>query len=246
MTHAKPTQIPLDLGLTPPMRLGNLLVSSCNHQVITLLLDWKNWSVPVVAIYGPRRSGKTHIARAWQEHSAAIWLESWEVNENKVRDFANGINRPVVVDNADLVVDEPLFLHLYNIIRAQNQILLLTAASAPAHWGLRLPDLASRLMSAFALKLEKPDDEMIEKMLMQYFINQQMVVSSDVIAFLLPRIERNFAYLDRLFQRINQGSLAAKRKITIPFLKEVLLSMDPTMNIPVPNPPSLNERNFGS
>ena len=50
-------------------------------------------------------------------------------------------------------------------------------------------------MSAFALKLEKPDDDMIEKMLMQYFITQQMVVSSDVIAFLLPRIERNLPIL---------------------------------------------------
>ena len=133
MTHAKPKQIPLDLGIIPPMRLGNLLVSACNHQVISLLLDWKNWSIPVVAIYGPRCSGKTHIARAWQEYSAAIWLESLEINEKKVRDFANGIKQPVVVDNADLIVNESLFLHLYNIVRAQNQILLLTAASAPAH-----------------------------------------------------------------------------------------------------------------
>ena len=59
-------------------------------------------------------------------------------------------------------------------------------------------------------------------MLIKLFFDRQLKVDHDVIIFLLKRIERSFESLNNIVRKLDNAALDQKRKITIPFVRNVL------------------------
>jgi chromosomal replication initiation ATPase DnaA len=54
------------------------------------------------------------------------------------------------------------------------------------------------------------------------FADRQIAVRDDVVAYLLPRLERSCAAAAAAVERLDAAALATKRTITVPFVKAVL------------------------
>jgi len=132
----------------------------------------------------------------------------------------------VVVEDADRGVDEAAMFHLYNLLRETGRTLLVTGREAPARWGLRLPDLRSRLSSIPAVGILAPDDGLLQSLLLKLFADRQLRVGPDVLAYVLLRMERSFDAARALVAAIDAAALARQRPVTVPLVREVMA--DPT------------------
>ena len=54
----------------------DFFVSEKNNLSFNLINQWPNWSNQLIFIYGPKKCGKTSIAKIWQEKSKAIFLNN--------------------------------------------------------------------------------------------------------------------------------------------------------------------------
>jgi chromosomal replication initiation ATPase DnaA len=67
-----------------------------------------------------------------------------------------------------------------------------------------------------------PDDALLAAVMVKQFADRQLQVSEDVVAFLMPRIERSFAAVGSLVAALDGLALAQHRKITVPLARQVL------------------------
>jgi len=59
-------------------------------------------------------------------------------------------------------------------------------------------------------------------LIFKQFSNFSLVISEDVINYLVKILPREVPKILSIIGEINQSSLASKRKITIPFIKQIL------------------------
>ena len=102
--------------------------------------------------------------------------------------------------------------------------MLLTSKMSPTSLVTKIPDLNSRIRSFSPVKINKPDDYLLEIMILKIFSDKNVIVDEKVIKFLLKRVERSISGIIRLIQRINEKSLEEKRPITVPLVSEVISS----------------------
>ena len=100
--------------------------------------------------------------------------------------------------------------------------MLYTAREAPDDLGLTLPDLRSRLSQLTRLRLSAADDATRAAILRLRAERRGLAMDEAAIDWLLKRVERDLGSLTALFERLDRESLAAKRRVTVPFLRQVL------------------------
>ena len=96
------------------------------------------------------------------------------------------------------------------------------AATEPARQlAVSLPDLQSRLASCLSFQLPNfSDEEKVE--LLQFRARRRGIELNDVCAlFIIQRSGRDNAALIQVLDRLDQDSLTAGRKITVPLIKKV-------------------------
>ena len=98
----------------------------------------------------------------------------------------------------------------------------MTATSPPRDWGLRLPDLASRVQAAGVTRLAAPDDPLLSAILVKLFADRQIAVSPALIAYLLPRMERSFDAARALVAALDSEALARGTAVTRPLAASLL------------------------
>ncbi len=220
------TQLIFDLGHRTALGREDFLVGPSNELAVAWIDRWPDWPQPVLTIHGAPGSGKTHLAEVWRHVSGAQPLAMRDLLE---RDPAALVaaGKHVMIDAVESCVleapglEEPL-LHLYNHLRESGGSMLLTAERPPAQWAFRLADLRSRLAAAPAVGLGAPDDALIEAVLFKLFADRQLKVTSEVLQFMVKRMERSFAAARNLVELIDRAALAARRDITIPLVRGIL------------------------
>lgn len=217
---APPRQLPLELQLKPSLGREDFFVGPSNEQALEMIDLWPDWPERLLVLAGPEGSGKTHLAHIWAATAGALILPARALGEHAPDDIAR--QNAVVLEDADRDVDEARLFHLINRIREDGDSLLLTARTAPDHWGIRTPDLLSRLRLAPLAAIATPDDFLIRALMVKHFLDRQLVVDTSVVEFLLPRIERSFAGVARIVAALDCEALARGRRITRAIAAEVL------------------------
>jgi DnaA regulatory inactivator Hda len=222
-TGPAPCQLLLDLAHRVGEELADFLPAPSNAAALDAVLGWPAaWPSPACLLVGPAGSGKSHLAKVWARRSGAVVLrgrELWEPAEPMRR---LGDAAACVVDDAEELAQEPPLFHLYNRLVERRGSLLLTARRPIAAWDLRLPDLRSRLLTAWPVRIGRPDDELLAALLVKQFSDRQLLVDAGVVAFLVNRIERSFAATRAVAEALDHASLRARRAITLPLARGVL------------------------
>lgn len=223
MSPDAPRQIPLDLGHRPGHSRDELVVSDANRQAVALVDSWPDWPASAVVLAGPAGSGKSHLAAIWAEHAGAAVLDI-----SDCRSWARSLERagPVVIDDADLKLDEQGLFHLMNAVRANGAHLLLTSRRFPSAWGVRLPDLASRLKTAATVEISEPDDHLLAAVITKLFSDRQVEVEPHVVQFLVRRIERSLSTAIDVVDRLDRAALEQKSRITRSLAATTLSALD--------------------
>lgn len=118
---------------------------------------------------------------------------------------------------------EMAIFDLYNrILESGKTRLLITGDRPPRQLNLGLPDLASRLDWGQIYKLQPLSDEDKLQALQLRARLRGFELPEDVGRFLLKRLDREMRTLFMTLDQLDRASITAQRKLTIPFVKEIL------------------------
>lgn len=132
----------------------------------------------------------------------------------------------VCLDDLQLIAGqtawEEAVFHLYNRMQTTQNRLLIAAHQVPMALGIQLPDLNSRLMAGVIKQIQPLNDaEKIIALQMRAKL-RGFTLPEEVAQFLLNRFPRHFSVLFDALDKMDKASLVAQRKLTLPFIKQVL------------------------
>ncbi len=224
-------QLPLALRFPPDQRFETYVgaPAAALAQLRTLATDaGADW----IYLAGPAGVGKTHLAlaacaaaEAVGRHAAYLPLQAAAGRLRQALDALEAGDL-VALDGLDAIAgdrdDEVALFDFHNRARAAGIGLLYAGFSAPDGLPLALPDLRSRLSQCTRITLSPLDDEGRREVLRERARRRGLVVDAAALEWLLRRVGRDLAGLTRLLDRLDQASLAAQRRLTVPFLRETL------------------------
>src|ERR1700722_20686335 len=183
-------QLGLELRLEPQFSRGDFLISDSNADALRLIEAWPHWPDSVLLLIGERGSGKSHLAAIWAAQAGAEIISGAALAHADVTALTE--KPTLVIDAIDELgaAEAPLF-HILNLARQGRRSLLLTAQRRPDLWGLKTPDLLSRLRLAPVVELGVPDDALLQSVLHKLFRDRQLLVDPAVIDFIALHIDRS-------------------------------------------------------
>ena len=117
---------------------------------------------------------------------------------------------------------ERALLRLYNGVVEAQQTLLLTATTVPTRWSMMLPDLVSRMTALAAVGIGKPDDSLLQAILVKQFSDRQLQVRAEVVVYLVNRMERSFETAREIVAVLDEMALDRQRPVTVSLAGEAL------------------------
>ncbi len=220
-------QLAFDLPVTETFRREDFFVSPTNATALAALDAWQGWPGGKMLLVGPKGSGKTHLAHLWLQSTGAALVKGSALATADIPALTE--QGAVCIEDAEAVAGdsdaEAAFFHLHNIV-TQGAALLVTATTPPRDWGLRLPDLASRLQAASLTRLDAPDDALLSAVLVKLFADRQITVPPNLIPYLVLRMERSLATARLLVATLDAVSLAHARPVTRQMAASILGAED--------------------
>ena len=215
-----PRQLALALPHAESFARDDFLIGASNGEALAMLERWPDWPDRILALAGPEGAGKSHLAAIWAERAGARRVSARALGETDLlHALATGA---LVVEDASGDVDQRALFHLLNLVREEDGYLLLTARTAPATWGVALPDLASRLRAVPVVTVSAPDDALLRAVMVKLFADRQLGVDENLIAYLATRIERSFAAARVTVEQLDREALRQKRSVTRALAAELL------------------------
>jgi len=185
-----------------------------------------------IFLWGQSGLGKSHLLQACCQLAQSRQLSSFYFALSPVElpdsTLIAGLDKfdIVCLDNIEHIAGnqkwELAFFNFFNLHRDQGHILILSASCPPNEIAIQLPDLKTRLNWGLTLKIQPlPDDDKISLLIFKAG-KMGFEISPQAGRFLLTHYDRGLSSLWLLLTKLDRASLAAKRKLTIPFLKQIL------------------------
>ena len=202
-------QIPLDLPPSEGRGEGELFADAAVSRALGELRGWRRWPGLKWCLSGPEGSGKSHLARVWAAETGARVVAAGGLRRADVPALAAG---PVAVEDVPGLApgNAAALFHLHNEMSGRHP-LLLTGRGAPARWPVGLADLASRIAAAGVTQLDLPSDELIGAVIVKLFGDRGVAPAPSLVAWLVPRVERDLAFVGRLVADLDAAALAEGR-----------------------------------
>ena len=207
------------LGIAPEWgpTLDNF-VAGRNVELLAALRQAAAGAAEVRAVYlwGEKGSGKSHLLQAMVAQAAG---QGAHYAEGAVPDAA-GL---VAVDDAEALDDaaQIALFELYNRMREQGGLLLVSGTQAPAHLSLR-DDLRTRLGWGLVYQVHALSDEEKAEALRQHAGARGFVLPHEVTQYLLRHGRRDLPSLLKVLDALDERCLRLKRVASVPLLKEVM------------------------
>ncbi len=225
-------QLTLGLSLKDEATFANFYTAR-NAEIIDGLKHLVNeHNEKIVYLCGSRGQGRSHLLQATCHYAHQQKLTSVYLPLTQLVSFTpeilNGLELLDLVCIDDLHViagsaewEEAIF-HLYNRLFDANKKILIAANDLPKALQLKLPDLISRLSFGVIFQLHPLDDKEKLFILIMRAKQRGISLSEEVGKYILTHCPRHMGTLFAALDALDKASLAAQRRLTIPFVKEVL------------------------
>ncbi|MDT8387960.1 MAG: DnaA regulatory inactivator Hda [Thiogranum sp.] len=225
-------QLALGLRLKASARFDNFIAESSAELVDQLQRCASGQGETFFACWGAPGSGKSHLLQAACQHAADagrsvsyVSLRDHAALEPELLEGWENFDL-VCIDDIDAIAGdarwETALFHLYNRIRERGAQLIISAARPPARLDIDLADLRSRLSWGVVYQLQPLRDQQLLQALQMRARERGCEIPDDTAAYLLKRLPRDTASLFDMLEHLDQASLVAQRKLTVPFVKAVL------------------------
>lgn len=226
-----PRQLPLPIRL----RASSVFASyhaGANADVLAVLNDLPSLVSPALFLYGLAGVGKTHLLQALCTHAgeqqrAAAYLPMRELAGYgpELLDGAEHLSM-VCVDDAGLVLGQPQWnralFNLYRELEERGGKLVFADEQPPAAMQFALRDLSSRVLAGTVLRLQPLSDSDQIAALRLHAQQRGLELPDDVANFLLRRLPRDMHSLCGFLDELDMASLSAQRRLTVPFVSQIL------------------------
>ncbi|ORU91878.1 MAG: DnaA regulatory inactivator Hda [Cycloclasticus sp. symbiont of Poecilosclerida sp. M] len=225
-------QIPLPLKLRDEYTFANF-VEGDNGLICQAL---KKPNEPFVFLAGESGYGKTHLLQAacqfaTHENLSTGYLPLKELLSYSA-DVLSGMQQIdlICIDDIEAIcgnsIWETALFNLFNKAKQQGRCLIVSASTTSSQLPIQLNDLKSRLGSGLPLNIQMLNDNEVQEALTIRAKNLGLSLSTDVCRYLLTRFPRNLPVLLSLLEQLDQATLSAQKKLTIPFLKQFVEKLD--------------------
>jgi chromosomal replication initiation ATPase DnaA len=186
------SQIALPLDWPAEEASDAFIVTTSNQVAVRRIQAFATWPVSVMILTGPRKSGRSLFGRLFVARAGAT-----------------------LIDDAETKSETEVF-HAWNDSQSRHRPLLLIADAPP------LPDLRSRLSATPVVAFGDPDEDLAAQLTAHLLERRGIVAAPELIAYLLPRIERSHRAVIALVDKLDAASLSRRRPVTVPLAREVL------------------------
>lgn len=204
-----------------------------DQQLVGLLQQFsRGHGEPFFYLWGNTGAGRSHLLQACCHYANENGMQTMYLPLTLLAqagvDILDNIESlsMICIDDIDEIAgncqwEEALF-HVYNRVKAADKRLLISAACAPRELALQLADLRSRLSWGMVFQVQGLSDHDKIAALKLRGKARGMLISDEIGQFLLRRCPRNMIDLFAILEKLDHASIAAKRRLTIPFVKSVL------------------------
>lgn len=225
-------QLTLDVRLPDLATFGNFVTGDNGEAVDAVRQHAETRPDPVLWLRGPAGVGKTHLLAASCNLIVAAGGKAALLSGARARDVA-----PVATDGwaslhllalddlegfaADPAWEQVLFT-VFNQLRERRGAMLVASRVGPRQIPFRLPDLASRLASGPVYQLRPLSDDERLAALGRRAHQRGFELPDETARYLMYRVPRDLPSLFALLDQLDVAALSAQRRLTIPFVREVL------------------------
>ncbi|RUO81471.1 DnaA regulatory inactivator Hda [Idiomarina tyrosinivorans] len=235
---AGPQQLALAVQL-PDDETFVTFIEGANGQTLSMLKNWLHQppqdsiSARMSLVWGAQAAGKSHLLHALcaaaAERLTVMYMPLRELAGQASPAMFEGLEHYdlICLDDIDEVLQqqqwaEALFALINRLTDHSRSLLLITASQSSQHLQAALNDLLSRLQWAATYHLEPLTDEQKREALIVRAEQRGLELGDEVARFMLLRLGRDMRDLMQCLERLDRASMAQKRRLTIPFIKQVL------------------------
>ena len=194
-----PDQIALPLDWPQSEGDARFIVSDANREAFEHFRKWTMWPVKATILTGPRRSGRTLLARSFVERVGGR-----------------------LFDEAEQRNEEELF-HAWNQAQDVGRPLIMIADQLPPAWAPRLPDLKTRLAVTPVVAIELPDDRLFGALIQLFFADRGLHVPPDALRFMTERLHREYWSAERAVEAVDRFVIAERSRLSLPTIRRALM-----------------------
>ena len=196
----KPKVDQIALPLDWPQSEGDarFIVSDSNRDAFEHFRQWSLWPVKATILTGPRRSGRTLLARSFVERVSGR-----------------------LFDEAEHRDEEELF-HAWNHAQDSGRPLVMIADQVPPAWTCVLPDLKTRLAVTPVVAIGLPDDVLFEALIQLHFADRGLHIPADALRFMSQRLHRDYWCAERAVEAVDRFAIAERARLSLPTVRRAL------------------------
>jgi len=220
-------QLALPLSFRNVKNHSNFILNKVNEVALSLIDEFKDikkfkkkFNFPVLILYGPPGSGKTHLAYIYKEITDAKFIN--KLSNINLDEAKSG--KSFIFDDFDKIesLNENIFIHFFNEIFVNLGSLLIITSKPPNEINFSLSDLESRINSCISTKIELPDDDFLFSILVKELSDKKIFLNDKHCLYIIKKIKRNYKAISLFAETLDIMSLEQKTKITLKQIKEVL------------------------
>jgi DnaA family protein len=224
-------QLPLGVRLRERATFDAFVVSPANLLVVTRLREIAAGAAGVLWLWGPEGTGRSHLLQAVCAAAPSgrrigyLPLGELEGPGSVLLDGAAELDLLCADDIDARIGERGLELALFNVHRAAEEArrgLVVAASAPPAALTWSLADIASRFGASEVFQLRPLDEAQQEEALRRRAAARGLDLPEETLRYLLRRFPRDMTRLGRLLDRIDEASLSAQRRLTVPFVRGIL------------------------
>ena len=197
MTRSK-DQIALPLDWPQAQDESRFILSEANRAAFEHFRNWSLWPVKATMLTGPRRSGRSILARTFTDRVGGRLFE-----------------------NADRHDEEELF-HAWNAAQDSGRPIVMIVDEVPPKWQIKLPDLRTRLAITPIARIEQPDDALFKAIIQLLFADRGMHIPDEALKYIGDRVERSYWMAERAVESIDRFAIAERSRLTLPTMRRAL------------------------
>ena len=191
-------QIALPLDWPQAQDESRFILSDANRGAFDHFRSWSMWPVKATLLTGPRRSGRSLLARAFVERV-----------HGRLFDRAERHNE------ADL-------FHAWNAAQDDGRPIVMIVDEVPPTWEVALPDLRTRLAITPIARIQQPDDDLFRSIIRLLFADRGLHIPEEALKFISERIERSYWMAERVVEAIDRFAIAERSRLTLPTIRRAL------------------------